>query len=70
MTQRPVPQSLASATAADLGVAHLHINDEDLPRNPDDGRVAPVREAYRPWQPNVASPIVRKILEAQGTGPI
>jgi hypothetical protein len=25
----------------------------------------PIREAYRAWQPKVASPIVRKMLEAQ-----
>ena len=25
----------------------------------------PVREAYRSWQPNVASPIVRRMLEAR-----
>jgi hypothetical protein len=25
----------------------------------------PLREAYRAWQPKVASPIVRKLLEAQ-----
>ena len=30
----------------------------------------PLRDAYRAWQPKVASPIVRKLLEAQGTGPI
>ncbi len=27
----------------------------------------PIREAYRTWQPKVASPIVKKILEAQRT---
>jgi len=26
----------------------------------------PIREAYRAWQPKVASPIVRRMLEAQG----
>jgi len=30
----------------------------------------PIREAYRAWQPKVASPIVRKMLEAQGSRPI
>ena len=26
----------------------------------------PIREAYRAWQPKVASPIVRRMLETQG----
>jgi hypothetical protein len=29
----------------------------------------PIRDAYRAWQPKVASPIVRKILEAQRSQP-
>lgn len=29
----------------------------------------PLREAYRSWQPKVASPIVRRMLEARGSSP-
>ena len=28
----------------------------------------PLREAYRAWQPSVASPIVRKLLESRASG--
>jgi hypothetical protein len=32
----------------------------------DVGWPVPLREAYRAWQPSVASPIVRKLLETRG----